>query len=617
MEAIREIGRLEYQKIQLEDKLLEIFTEDFSKGTNYDKVMEIILSYDNDILKFSEINIREYDESFKYKYLYRAGTSRGTDITPTAKLTDPKKTYPNKVLSAFKEGIDYSKSDVEKKDLEKIYKVLCEDGEEISKEITRIFNETAKKERFYILTVVVEKEKERYYIGDFEVFKNRIKEIPIQKFYFSPTNKKNSKSENNHCCICNTKKDEVFGLASPFSFYTIDKPGYISGGFNYENSWKNYPVCKECAIQLEMGKSYLDEHLILSFYGRKFYLIPKLIYKNQLEKILRKYESRFKNDKNKNSSTMIKQESFIERKIFEILSEEENNVTFDLMFIEQKNAALNILLNIEDVYPSTFKKLYNTWETMKEMEFFKDIYYLANFRYLNMLFNSKNHNKYFLDIVDKIIGQGKIEYKFLIPFINSKLREGFIKEEKDEFVKGEDNYYTSTFRAYTFIYYLYKINKFKNKGDKGVESMDREVWNIEDFNSKREVFEDFFNSNKAFFDADSKKAVFMIGYLSKKLINLQAQREDGRKPFMTNLNGLNIDKRDLTRLFPKIQGKFMEYNKELYNEEFLYTSEYLVNSNNLCDLSNLDIPLYFSLGMNMVKKFKLAAKKEEKNDESK
>ena len=104
------------------------------------------------------------------------------------------------------------------------------------------------------------------------------------------------------------------------------------------------------------------------------------------------------------------------------------------MFIEENNAALNILLNIKDVYPSTFKKIYETLEDIKNMNFFSHMDYLVNLGYLNILFNSKEYNKYFLDIVDKIIGKGKIEYKFLIPFINSKLKEAFIKEEKDEFL---------------------------------------------------------------------------------------------------------------------------------------------------------------------------------------
>lgn len=618
MEAIKDIGTISYEDIKSEDKLLEIFTEDFSKGSNYDRVIEVELLYENYDLEYKGINIREYDVDMMFKYLYRSGSSRGTDITPTAKITDVPKTYSNKLVAGVKEGINYlernkerlkSNYDQEIKLLNDIYRVL-NNNEVIIKDITRIFNEVPKKERYFILTFIVEKDNEEIYVGDLEVYKDMIREIPIKKFYYSKTNDKTSKFDNSRCCLCHNDT-EVFGLASPFAFYTIDKPGYISGGFNYEESWKNYPVCKECGIKLDLGKSYLDEHLLLSFYRRKFYLVPKPIHKDHLREVLTKYESRFRNDDDKSGSKMIKEEMKSEERSFKTLSKEGNNITFDLMFIEEKNAALNILMNIEDVYPSTLKRLYDSWDEIKMMNFFKDYSYLANFSYLNMLFSAKENNKYFLEMVDKLLGQGKIEYNFLISFINKKLKEAFIREEKGEFIKGDDNYFTSTIRAYTFIYYLYKINKFKDKGKEGVERMERETWDKRDFDSKRKAFNDFFNSNKAFFNTDSKKAVFMLGYMSKKLLNLQSFLENGRKPFISNLNGLNLNKKDLQRLMPKIQGKFIEYKKEFYNEELLITSEYLLDSNNLSDLSNLEIPLYFSIGMNMVKKFNLNKEEEQ------
>lgn len=621
MDAIRKIGIYKYNSIESEDKLLEIFTEDF-KGTKYNKVLEVRISNRDGLYEFDKINLREYKDGLKFKYLYRSGSSRGTDITPTAKITEPKKTYFNKLVQGFAEAIDYSdmtsnEESIQKQKLQNIYDILTNNSEEILTQIEKIYNETPNKERFFILTVVLKEGDEEYYIGDFQVFKRRIKDIPIQKFYHSATNNKDSKGKNQICCICHSQKSEVFGLASPFAFYTIDKLGYISGGFNYEKSWKNYPVCRECAIQLELGKSYLDENLTLSFYGRRFYLIPNLIYDKDLDPVLKKYQREFNRDEgeekeeNKKSNKMTIKENRIENNIFKILGQEENNITFDLMFIEVNNNALNILLNIEDVYPSTFKKLYETWKDIKNMEFFCDITYLANFSYLNILFNIKENNRYFLEIVDNIIGKGKIEYKFLITFINAKLKESFKKEERGEMVNGEDNYYTATFRAYTFLYYLYKIGKFKNKGKEGVKDMDREIWDIKDFDSKRAAFEDYFEKNTAFFDSNSKKAVFMIGYLSKKLINLQAEKEGGRKPFMSKLNGLTLNKKDVLRIFPQIQGKLMEYGKEYYDEELLYTSEFLIDSDHLKDLSNLDIPLYFSLGMNMVKKFNLKKASEE------
>ncbi len=603
MEAIKQIGEHEFNKVKGDDKYLEIFTEDFSKGTNYKLVLEIILKIENDLGVFKEIRQREYDDELKFKYLYRAGSSRGSDITPTAKITEPKKTYINKIIAGFDEGIKSCKEKyfVEKQELELVVKLLKDEQESIIKEIDKIFNSIPKKERYLVLTVVLEYGDARKYIGDFEVFKNRIITIPIRKFYYSDTYKKEVKGENNFCSICNTLSEEVYGLASPYSFYTIDKPGYISGNFDYEKAWRNYPVCKQCAIELELGKNYLDENLKLNFYGRRFYLIPKMIYDKRIEHLLIKYKRTFSEDDFKNAKDI----GSAEEKIIKVLSNENNSVTFDLMFIEENNAALNILLNIEDVYPSTFSKIYTQWEKIKLMKFFEKIYYIANFNYLNILFNSKENNKYFLEVIDKIIGNGKIEYNFIISFINKKLIEAFIRQEKGEFVKGEDAYNVATLRAYTFIYYLYKLRKFRNKGKEGVEDMERDEWNIKDFENKAEAFNDFFDCNKAFFDTSSKKAVFLIGYLTKKLINIQAINEGGRKPFLSNLNGLNITKRDLVRLFPKIQGKFQEYKKEYYNEELECASQFLIESNRLENLANLDIPLYFSMGINMSKKFKL------------
>ena len=124
MESVRSIGKFKYNSIESEDKTLEIFTEDFSKGTNYNKVLEIRILDNKEEVNFKCINIREYDDSLKFKYLYRAGSSRGTDITPTAKITDIDKTYSNKIIPAIKEGIEYINKDDLKEEKELLEKTV-------------------------------------------------------------------------------------------------------------------------------------------------------------------------------------------------------------------------------------------------------------------------------------------------------------------------------------------------------------------------------------------------------------------------------------------------------------------------------------------------------------
>ena len=136
MESVRSIGKFKYNSIESEDKTLEIFTEDFSKGTNYNKVLEIRILDNKEEVNFKCINIREYDDSLKFKYLYRAGSSRGTDITPTAKITDIDKTYSNKIIPAIKEGIEYINKDDLKEEKELLSKAMKARAQEVTKSVT-------------------------------------------------------------------------------------------------------------------------------------------------------------------------------------------------------------------------------------------------------------------------------------------------------------------------------------------------------------------------------------------------------------------------------------------------------------------------------------------------
>ena len=94
--------------------------------------------------------------------------------------------------------------------------------------------------------------------------------------------------------------------------------------------------------------------------------------------------------------------------------------------------------------------------------------------------------------------------------------------------------------------------------------------------------------------------------------NIQYAKEQ-RKPFLSRLKGLNLGKKDMRRLIPEIQSKLIEYKSATYAEIFQEISLYMIESKNLEQLSELDIPFYFSLGMNMDKIFEL---KEKKNDDN-
>lgn len=583
--SVCDLGKLEREKIK--DDTLMMFIENPNENGLYNHVLEIKIDED---FKYKKINVSEFKKSYLDKYLYKKGSTNGPDYTPTARITTPEKTLNNKIIKCLKDIILEHENHEEIKILEKILSTIMEDKEIILKDIEKNINSKEK----YILTLVYN-EKD---VGDFQIFKDKIRKKSIESYYL--IDKKKSIGKEKHCSICKEKKEEVYGNANIFKFYTVDKKGYVAGGFKKLGSWRNFPVCKECAIDLELGKRYLDSNLSFKFQGRDFYLIPKFIYKKDMEKVL-KILTRM-------DSNIDTQYENTEDLVFKRVERLKDYVTFDLLFYEEKNSALNIKLNIQEVLPSRFKKVYNDMSQVNNL--FRNSTkfngkFNLNFSFLNRLFPRKNYNRYFLETVDIIISDKNIDYKFIISYLTKYIIKGFNEEEGKYF-------YYNTITAYGFLIYLRILGVlFKDRGQMSI--MENMYWDIKDYNSKEELFESFFKGNIDFFNTPDKKAVFMVGFSAQKLLNIQYAKEN-RRPFINRLKGLKLNKKDIRRLLPEIQNKFVEYDANYYRDIESITSLYLLQAGENWSISELDIPFYFSLGMNLEKHINLNKKEEKIND---
>lgn len=590
LNAVCELGRKRKEEILQEkgDDIVSIFVENANDTGTYNNVLEIIL---DEAFHYVETKITEYKQENILKYLYKKGSTNGTDYTPTAKITTPEKTFNNKIVNAYKEIIKEYKNHEEIGVMENILATIEKEKDKILEDIKKNISGKQK----YVLTVVWNNR----YVGEFDIFKDKIKKDSVKSYYL--IEKKESKSKNKVCSICKNEKKEVFGNANIFKFYTVDKDGYVAGGFRKLDSWRNFPVCEDCAIELELGKRYLDERLKFKFQGRDFYLIPKLIYKKDFDKVLKtlnRLEGRHLDSTYENTEEML-----IKR-----LARIENYVTFDLLFFEVNNAALNIKLDVQEVLPSRFRKLYEAMthinEIFKKSEKSENI--KMNFRYLNSLFPRKTHNRYFLETIDMLLSDKMIDYKFIMSHVVGHIIEKFNEEEGKFF-------YHETIKSYGFLMYLRLMEVlFKEKGQ--VKGMNQFKWNIQDYNSKEELFENLFNDNMDFFTTPDKKAVFLIGFLSQKLLNIQYKKES-RTPFKSRLKGLKLAPKDIKRLLPEIQNKFMEYDAQYYKEIQALASLYLLQAGEKWSISELDIPFYFSLGMNLEKHIILFNKEDDGNEQ--
>jgi len=291
IEAIKRIG--EYL-IKANVQGLDIYDNPKS-----DYVLEVILEEKDDDFEFKNVEFKEFSESKLSKYLFKEGTgSAGTNVTPTAKVSQgikeiekerKFKTFENKFLKWFENYEKYNISSDKKEKIKKMKEAIEKDKEKILSQLKNYIKDFEKKKKAIITLKINDN-----YLGDLEIFKEILKTKSREQYYYR-SSIGTSLGKNEKCFVCKKINEEVYGFAIPFGFHTFDKFGFIAGGFNPDKSWKNTPVCFDCAVKLEVGKKYLEEKLNFNFYGFKYLLIPKLLIQKEYGEILSILE-KYKNE---------------------------------------------------------------------------------------------------------------------------------------------------------------------------------------------------------------------------------------------------------------------------------------------------------------------------------
>jgi len=639
IEAIREIGEYAIKKEGKNVKdPLDILIDDPS-NRNTKNVLFIVLESMKNRFVYKDIDIEEYSMKKQLKYLYKSGKGkRGANMTPTTKIAESlERTFNKNILGWFKTNRD---TDF----LVMIGNCLIENNKKILDDLIKNYSKENN-----IITLKIDNK----YIGDYSVFQNILVETAKKGFYFTKSFKGNNKESRSDklqiCCVCNKKQNEVYGFVGTYKFYTVDKPGFVSGGFQQKYAWKNYPVCLNCALKLEAGKKYLHDKLNFDFYSFKYHLIPKFISKEdyEMQKDIFKWIENWKDPKfDKKGIKGFAKLTQDENEILGLMSEQKNYLNMNFMFYKASKSAFNILLYIEDILPSQLRKLFDvkignkeknirgidqinifrecivpvfenkkkTGEKPLEFNFgvLRDFFY----DYINKRWISK---KYFLDIVNEIFTGKHVNYDFLLHFIMQKV--------KNDFVNGYPTK-ISTLKGFMLLNYLNKLkllNRIKDKNNMEVTKMDENRVSVakndtlERSEKVKQNINDFFAEFSDFFTSDVKKAIFLEGVLTQFLLNIQRLPEvrnagPGKEPFRPHLKSLKLDEKQIKKLLPEIQNKLEEYGKNYYRTLESIISDYFVSAGNGWKLTNDEISFYFVLGMNLSYKFKSKKEEEEKND---
>jgi len=570
LEGLKEIGIVSLNKKGLTiDDPLPILIEN-PVNENYQQLVEICFETKDNNLVFTGISITPADREKYLIYLYKKRGSAGANYTPVC-LSGGKgirTTFDNRIKS-------WAKNNTQEAGLVGIL------SQALSKYEEQIKAKLEEKERSQGLeSIILTPKIDNLYLGQIDEFKDYFLKAYYEK-------KSNISHRDGYCSICG-KKGFVMGDEKPWTFYSLDKPGFIASGFRKDQGWKNYPVCSNCSLLIEEGKKHIEENLSFRFAGIPYYLIPKSVLSktDNLEEALDIIEF---NKKREVKLRDLKHLADNEDYILDIASEQNDLINFNLLFFRLNKQQFSILLYLQDVLPSSIRQLFTVKQEVETPWIFKHAYKekqeLKNVEFtFRRLKEFTESIKSFLNLVEKIFKRRKIDYYFLLSNIMRKLRQAFAN---NYFIKP------SILHAWQILMFLQRLNILDNyEGGKMITSENL----IQ--NEVRIRAENFFNSFSQTFNSPEKRATFLTGVLVQFLLNIQSQRQ-GSEPFRKRLKGLKMKKVDLIKIFPEAQNKLEEYDANYYKQLEQIIAEYFVQAGSDWQLKDDELNFYFLLGMNL------------------
>ena len=594
IEALAALGRRSIaQWGSIDESNLRTLIDNPASTPRYKHVLLITFDSANDC-RFVRVEYEEYSKERIYEYLYKKGAPNGPDVTPTARVAkDIEKTFENKIVNWFKNALN---DDLVQQDesnfafLQRLSDAIERDHDRILAELKAKFDAIDKKDRA-IISILIENDPNGKYAGDFSIFRQIVSEKGVEAYYKRYGIE--SVAHDHTCSVCKTVTPEVYGFVSTFAFYNVDKPGFVSSGFDQSKAWKNYPVCERCALILEAGRKLLERDFAFRMYNLSYFIIPKPLFDRDTDEVVKKFEffrSEFRSLSPKNKRLIDAREE----DIFSFLSEQHNFFNNNLLFYEKSNAAFRILLYVEDILPSHIRQMFQAKQAVDEKSIFKTAGKDGagmpfDFRAVYHFFWGLDRRKHFLEVINSIFTSKQVDRSFLIRSIINKIRDDY----------AQDNYTKySTLRGLQLLFFLHEMGLL-NRSEGDGQMIETTIFDVDDSNPVVDAVNALFNEFPDFFNTDAKRAVFLEGVLTQKLLRLQYVERGGATPFTSKLNSLNLDERLLKKLLPQIQNKFQEYGKDYYRRLEKLLAEYMVKAGAHWKMTPDEISFYFVTGMNL------------------
>jgi CRISPR-associated protein Csh1 len=568
--AIQQLGK---ELLSENDKdEIELLTQEPNAGGNYPAMLMIELQSDSGKWKFVGVSAEEtkYGKESAL-YLYRRRGANGANYSPTTLITELEKTWKTRVLAWFPyvESVKAYLPETAISLFRSIQSALDTETEAILQACKR-HQETAKHAFGISLKL------NGRYLGEYDEFRRAFTRLVNEKDF-------EVYAENKHCSVCGAYGVNVIGNLGVFKFYTLDKPGFVSGKFQFAKAWRNYPVCLTCKSQIEEGKAYLLKYLSFNFYGISYLIVPKWLFPSEESGYILKRIAGWKHKQSLADEQLKKRLTRDEQEILDILAEESNQVQFDLLFlkVEQAGAVERVLLHLEDIQTIRLKQLFDAKAEVESLFSLtgNQSYHFGRIRtfFSKSDADKKNYDldKYFLTVVNHIFTGKKIDPAFLYPHFMREIRSRLYDEERPVYFTIRDA--------------IYNLHFFEQIG---ILPREEAICMIED------AYTDVIRKYGSQLDQPVKEGLFLLGGLTQILLDIQKERRNAA-PFEKQLKGLRMNRSDVQGLLNRVIDKLRAYEEYGPRIEELVAaiSRRLLDVNGSWKLSVDEMNFYIATGM--------------------
>ncbi len=349
-----------------------------------------------------------------------------------------------------------------------------------------------------------------------------------------------------------TNKEGIGGDAN-LAFCSVNELPTKLKGIKY----RLLPLSFESAKKVKVGFEAVDKIFSHNFYGLKLAIIPTLLNndKDTFKMILKIFERVKKGDIQK-----IKEgEVVINLELENIAIEEEKEqipVLNTILFYNKSNAAVDVLLQIDDILPSyiSFVAKNLSQQNIKAFKN-KDIKDSQETIYLQNIFEDR------LEIMNILLSSKKIDKDILIEKFFELIYYGSVNKSygyRVDWSKYFNGYYynRSIEAIERYITLFNALEKLKQKIRLKKECDVQEVENIEDKSQKIK----FLLENSEFLEDDVLKTAYLLGMLSSAIISWQyaISGSDSYNRWLNNIGAITKD--TLPRIWKKAEESIRKLN---------------------------------------------------------